>query len=288
MRSFIARLSVTAIAGLALAGCSGSGPIASGGIGGSGSGGSVPGSPGVGALASCSKPPVILDAGNASYVPPAGTWVGFNNVVTDLQATGNPTGNDTTVGPTVGWTTVPSCAPPQPPYDGIPGDIGYEQLVISGGTTTSAIMKLTNVPVPNLTYSYGGYNFNYTAIVMHIGWPTVSSLGQPSSIGVELAGSGATATFTGASASTYDVRSACTVYPAGFLQPAPLWSILVCPITVAYGTVKNTAGPNPVAPGAAGAFTPIDPTVFVVFNYGKATNPSQQAIANFTYMYAYQ
>jgi hypothetical protein len=186
---------------------------------------------------------------------------------------------------------VPACAPPQPPYDTF-GDIGYEQLFISGGTQTSVIMKLTNVPTPNLTYRFDNFNYNYTAIVFHIGWPTVSSLGQPSSIAVELAGNGVAASYTGPLAAVYDVRSTCTVYPTGFLQPAPLWSTLVCPLNggaAGYGSAKlNTQGPNAVVPGAAGGFTPISPTVFIVFNYGKATNPSQIATANFTYMYAYQ
>jgi len=291
MRSLIARLALAGIVGAALAGCAGNGtPLSSGGIQGSGGGGPAPGGTGV-ALSTCTLPPYILDNGNA-LLNDAGNgtaWTGWNAVVVDTQGTGSPTGNDTVVGPQIGWTTVPPCAPPEPSYDGL-GDFGYQYFFLSGSSSTQVIIKLTN-PEPNLTYRNAGYSFNYTAIVLHVGWPEVASLITPSSVAVELAGSGATATYTGALAATYDVRSPCTIYPAGALQPEPLWSTLVCPLNggpTGYGTNKNSQGPNEIVPGAAGGFTPIDPTVFVVFNYGKATSPLQLATPYLTYMYAYQ
>jgi hypothetical protein len=291
MRSVVARLSLAGIVAFALAGCSTSStPLSSGGIPNSSGGGSVPGTGGVGALPVCSLTPIMLDNGNAENNAGSGpTYVPINAELTDTQGVGDPTGNDPLTGS--GWDA-PSCVPAEPniPTLSPPGP-GFHDLILGGSGTTQIIIKNTNTPIANLTYQYHGYYFNYTAIVLHMSYPAVSSLPQPSSISIELAGSGATPTYTGALASTYDVRSPCTEYPSGGLLQEPFWSTLVCPINggaTGYGTNKNTQGPNAVVPGAAGAFTPIAPTLFIVFNYGKATNESQGTSPFVTYMYAYQ
>jgi hypothetical protein len=293
MRSFIARLSLAGIVGIALAGCSSGGTALP--TGGSGGGnGSVPGTGGVGALATCSKTPEMIDTGNAvNILGTSATFSGFQGFVFDVQGLGDPTGDDLSTAGGIGWTTVPSCAPPEPQYNGVSSGYGYQDFELDGSTTTQVILKDTNA-IPNLTYNFGyagnSYNFNFTAIVFHMGWPLVASLSVPSSVSIELVGSGASSS-PGALAATYDVRNPCTIYPTGAIAPTPAWSTLVCPLNggaTAYGTAKNTQGPNAVIPGATGTFTPINPTLYLVFNYGKAVNPSDQANAYFTYMYAYQ
>ena len=297
MRSLIARLSLAGLVGIAFSGCGSNGTAyPSGGLSNNG-GGSVPGTGGVGALPSCSlgtNSVYMIDTGNAVNNADTGpTWTPFNNGLADVQGVGDPTGNDPIQYGNLGnsWTTYPSCVPPEPNVPTFsPPAPGFQDFLMAGSASTQVIIKDTNT-IPNLTYQYHGYFFNYTAIVFHMSWPQIASLTQPSTVAIELVGNGSTNATNGALATSYDVRNPCTIYPTAVILPTPEWSTLVCPLNggaTGYGTVKNTQGPNAVLPGAAGTFTPIDPTLFVVFNYGKSTNPSQDAEPYLTYMYAYQ
>jgi hypothetical protein len=300
MRSLIARLSLAGIVGMALVGCGSNGTsLSSGGLANGSGGGVAPGTGGVGTLPTCSEPVYFIDngyAGNLGAVPPTPTYVAYNNsVVTETQGIGNPPANDPNTNFT-GWgsTSVPpppKCAPANETYNGT--QYGFNDMFVDGSGTTQVIIKST-LAMPNMTYKFGyqgnAYFYNYTAIVFHIAWSEVASLTPPSSVSIELVGNGPNPG-PAALAATYDVRSSCTIYPAGGIQYIPAWSTLVCPLNggaTGYGTNKNTQGPNAVIPGAAGTFTPIDPTMYIVFNYGKATNAGAQAEVDLTYMWAYQ
>jgi hypothetical protein len=294
MRSHLARLALAGIVGVALAGCGGQG--LPGSVTGGG-GGPVNSTGGTGPLPSCSLPPVVLDTGDINNIAATGTTyvLQLGAGLTITQGLGNPTGDDLAQNPP---PPVPKCAPPEPTLPSSLGSTyGYNDLFLNGSGTTQVILKYNN-PMPNLTYKFafnGNTGFyNYTGIVMHLNWPSVASLAIPSSVAVELVGNGANAG-GGAAATTYDVRFTCAIYNDGVLSTVldtyPAWSTLICPLTggpTNYGKAVAPPVANPIAPGAAGTFTPIDPNMYIVFNYGKATGITAQANPNLTYVYAYQ
>jgi hypothetical protein len=120
-----------------------------------------------------------------------------------------------------------------------------------------------------------------------------------SSWSIELVGNGSAAG-PGSPAATYDVRLACTATTAGAGLSASL-NRFVCGPLPAYGAASNlapTAGNpgagtynvpvNAVFPGAAGAFTPVNPTMYVVLNSTGSTAAATVANAYIDYIYAIQ
>jgi hypothetical protein len=119
---------------------------------------------------------------------------------------------------------------------------------------------------------------------------------------LELVGNGANAG-VGTVANTYDVRITCASNDIVGTSPQPLKSVnrFTCPLP-AYGTPSSnqnapppaagvatyTPGPNAILPGAAGAFTPINPTLYLVLTYATGTVVSQQDIIDVDYLYAIQ
>jgi hypothetical protein len=112
---------------------------------------------------------------------------------------------------------------------------------------------------------------------------------------IELVGNGASPG-PGSPAATYDVRLNCTATAVGNSQ-----NRFVCGPMPAYGAASNLAPTsgnpgagtynvpvNAVFPGAAGAFTPINPTMYVVLNFGTATLPGATANPWIDYIYAAQ
>jgi hypothetical protein len=298
MRSLISRLALAGIVGIALAGCGTSGSsLPNGGLQGTSGGGPVNGTPGTSPLPSCSLPTFFLD--NGSIFNNTGTGAAWlpqlTTGLTLTQGLTNPPANDV---PAEGYP-VPACAPANQPLPSSNGGVfGFDDMFVNGSGTSQVILKYGGT-MPNLTYHSGyqgvSYYYNYTAIVLHLNWPSVASLAIPGSVAIELVGNGVNAG-AGALATTYDVRFNCTIYnspagPAGTLATYPAWSTLICPLTggpTNYGKAVASPALNAIAPGAAGTFTPILPAMYLVFNYGKSTTQTSQANPNLAYMYAYQ
>lgn len=112
------------------------------------------------------------------------------------------------------------------------------------------------------------------------GGVAAGTLGAPTSWSLELVGNGTNAG-PGTAANTYDVRVACTstpaVFTAGVLTPPGQTFRFSCGPLPAYGSSNTVPALNPVFPAAAGAFTPINPAIYVVLNYAAPT-----AVANTT------
>ena len=121
--------------------------------------------------------------------------------------------------------------------------------------------------------------------------------GTFSSWAIELVGNGSAAG-PGAPAATYDVRLACasTATTVGVslnrfvCGPLPLYGAAssLAPTSGNPGAGTYNVPVNAVFPGAEGAFTPINPTMYVVLNYAAATNPALQSNPYIDYIYAAQ
>jgi hypothetical protein len=218
----------------------------------------------------------LIDDGALTALPGAtapGTFSGFNAVATDVQGVIGP-GADPAPAPNDLFITTP------------PG--GADTIGYTGNGNVIVQLKYNPVGrvVPSLVYTFGfpgnlGF-FTYSQIVIHIGGPTTGSLPQPASYSLELVGNGTTAG-AGALTSTYDVRVACTA------APAIAAFAFKCGALPAYGAVANTAGPSPIVPGAAGAFTPYAYTLYFEPIYAVATDPTKNVTAlGFAYSYAIQ
>ncbi len=286
MRSFLTRLALVGIVGVALAGCGASNSTTL-------PGGGLPGGVGGGPINVTLPPPLpatipdsgLLDDGALTALPGAtapGTLSGFNVVgATDTQAA-----------PDGGLDNTACVVPCQPaPVDAyITGTNGYHVLNWPGNGTNTIILKYTPVGrvMPSLVYTFAlspGALFTYSTLIMHAISPLpIGTLPAPTAASLELVGNGAAAG-PGALVSTYDVRVPCTVPVA---PPANV-SALKCGALPAYGsTTGNTAAASAVAPGAAGAFTPINYTMYLVITYAAPTDPTKTGMWAWLYVYGIQ
>jgi hypothetical protein len=278
MRSFLARLALVGLVGIALVGCGTSNgtTLPAGSIPNNSGGGPINTTVGVGnPPAGSIAPSGLLDDGALTALPGAtapGTFSGFNVVATDTQVLGGGPGADPAPAPTDAFVTAKG---------------GFDSIAYSGNN--NVVIQLKYNPVgrvnPSLVYTFGlpgnSAFFTYSQIVIHILGPTVGTLPQPASYNLELVGNG-TAAGAGALTSTYDVRVACTAAPA--IAP----TAFKCGALPAYGAVANTAGPSPIAPGAAGGYTPYSYNLYLEPIYAVATNPALSATLQFAYAYAIQ
>jgi len=275
MRSFLARLALVGLVGIALVGCGTSNgtTLPAGSIPNNSGGGPINvtiGNPPAGSIA----PSGLLDDGALTALPGAtapGAFSGNNVVATDTQVLGSGPGADPPPAPTDAFVTAMA---------------GFDSLTWFGNS--SLVIQLKYNPVgrvnPSLVYTFGtpgnSAPFTYSQIVIHIGTVT-GTLPAPTSLNLELVGNG-TAAGAGSAATTYDVRVVCTAAPAISL------SAFKCGALPAYGAVANTVGPSPIAPGAAGAYTPYSYNLYFEPIYAAVTDPTKSSLIQFAYAYAIQ
>ena len=285
MRSFLTRLALVGIVGIALVGCGSSNGTTL-------PGGAIPGGAGGGPVNITPSAPVagsipdsgLLDDGSLTAGPgitAPGTLSGFNVVgATDVQAA-----------PDGGLDNVACVTPCQPaPTDTYITTInGYHQLTWPGNN--SNIVELRYNPVgrvmPSLVYTFvlaPGSFFTYSTLIAHWSSLPSGSLPTATSVSLELVGNG-TSAGPGTLVNTYDVRVTCS-QPAA--PPANVFAAKCGPLPAYGSTTGNTAGPAAVVPGAAGAFTPYNYTLYVEANYAAPTDPTKAAVFAFLYVYGIQ
>jgi hypothetical protein len=182
-----------------------------------------------------------------------------------------------------------------PPAGNTGNFITIATLVQSGSASPpSETATPAGAGAPTCTANGAGTAVTCTGTTFAGGTAAVTPTGF-SSWSIELVGNGSSAG-PGSPAATYDVRLPCTATAAGNSL-----NRFVCGPLPAYGAASNlapTAGNpgagtynvpvNAVFPGAAGAFTPISPTMYVVLNSSSATNPATVANPQIDYIYAIQ
>jgi hypothetical protein len=279
MRSLIARLILVGIAGIAYAGCSSSGSGQPQGQG----GGSVPVTL---PTSSATAPPftvapLLLDNGTevnpATPAPPANTpppaFV-YKQILTngpessETQSSLNSTQDPLPAG-------APLSAPTNPPEPGL-DDPGSHLITFSGSGSQQVILQLQKT-IPDLVYQHNsgvpgqtaGF-VTYPYLVLHLAYApstTAPVLPALASVSVDITGSQT-------NAGAFDVRLNCSGTPGSGTSFAQL----VCPGTKtipALGSTANTAGPNPVIPGASAAFDPVAafaPHIAIVLNFNAPTD----------------
>jgi hypothetical protein len=280
MRSLIARLTLVGIVGVAYAGCS-SGSSAGNGPG--QGGGSVPVSLPTSAATAVpfTVKPLLLDNGTevnpATPAPPADTpppaYV-YKQILTngpESSETQSPLNSVTDPLP----SGAPASAPTNPPEPGT-NDPGSHLLTFSGSGSQQVILQLQKT-LPDLVFQHNsglpgqtaGY-FTYPYIVLHLDYDpsaTAPVLPTLASVAIEITG-------TQTNVGSFDVRVNCTGTPG----TGTTFATLVCPgskTIPALGASANTAGPNPIIPGATAAFDPVaafSPHLSIVLNFNSATD----------------
>lgn len=200
-------------------------------------------------------------AGAASSTPPAGN-----------------TGNTMTL------TTAVQSGSPAP----LPGP-GPNTVVTAAGTGANTCVN--SLPAAGPTTTCTGVTFT--------GGTTTGAPGTFSAWAIELVGNG-TAAGPGSPAATYDVRLTCTATAVGS-NPDMSANRFVCGPLPAYGAASNLAPTSglqgagtynvpveAVFPSAAGAFTPVSPTMYVELVYTNGTNSTVNANPWIDYIYAAQ
>ncbi|MBC5811171.1 MAG: hypothetical protein GIW95_10045 [Candidatus Eremiobacteraeota bacterium] len=219
-----------------------------------------------------------------SAAPPASATVSYTVTAADTTATiATALANLISADPTIGNRTA----------SGV--------FATAGGAAGASVIRITAVTpgvAGNTIVVTSSTSAGATETVTPPGAQTLAgglasgTLGAPTSWSIELVGNGSNAG-AGAAANTYDVRVTC----AG--TPGPTGKF-VCGTLPAYGAIPvgsspNTGQPtytppatNPVFANPNGAFTPINPQMYVILNYGSSTNPASAQTVGIDYIYATQ
>jgi hypothetical protein len=232
-----------------------------------------------------------IDNGSNANVGPGATlapvyaWVSVSNasqIVIAATAAG-------TAGNAITLSTAVQSGSPSP----VPGP----------GPNSSVTMAGTGTPACTTSPSSAGPTTTCTGVTL-AGGTASGAPGTFSAWAIELVGNGVNAG-PGSAAATYDVRLTCTATAVG-AAPDTSANRFVCGALPAYGapnsaapcgsvgtttcltTAYNTPTVEAVFPGALGAFTPINPAMYVELVYTNGTVATTNANAWIDYIYAAQ